>query len=143
MSGRFCSPARRVFFICQAHPLQKVLDGLEGAAHRQGLAQFCQGQVGFAGRQIPQSLLVAQAQGRSAAGITVTGPQVAGVAALLEKFFNQAQGNPEAAGDFLASAFLSVVGGYNPFPQIQRDRFSHGQDHRIGSNKWLQFYLKC
>jgi hypothetical protein len=60
------------------------MDGLESAAHGQGLAQFFKGQVGFAGQQIAQSLLVAQDQGGSATGVTVAGPQVAGVAALLE-----------------------------------------------------------
>jgi hypothetical protein len=64
------------------------MDGLEGAAHGQGLTQFFQGQVGFAGQQITQSLLVAQDQSRPAAGVAVARPQVAGMAALLEKFLD-------------------------------------------------------
>ena len=97
------------------------MDGLEGAAHGQGLAHFLQGQVRFAGQKGSKSLLVPLNQSGFAPGVTVAGPQVAGAAALLKELLDQAQGNPEAAGDFLAGAFLLVVSGQDPFAQVQGD----------------------
>ena len=51
-------------------------------------------------------------QDRLAPGIAVTGPEVPGVTALLQQFLDHAQGNPEAAGNLFAVAFLLVIGGH-------------------------------
>jgi hypothetical protein len=103
------------------------MDGLESAAHGQGLAQFLQGQIGFAGQQFPQLLLVALDQRRLAAGVTVAGPDVAGMTALLQEFLDQAKGNPEAPGDFLAGAFFLVASGQDAFAPIQGNSLSQAQ----------------
>jgi hypothetical protein len=91
------------------------MDGLEGALRRQSLAHFFQCQVGFAGQQLPQLLLVALNQFWLGAGETVTGPQVAGVAALLEKFLDQTKGYPEAPGHLLPRALLLIIGSQDAF----------------------------
>jgi hypothetical protein len=82
---------------------------------------------GLPAKRLPQFLLVALHQGGFAAGVTVPGPQVTGAAALLQKLLDQAQRDPKAPGDFFAGAFLLIVGGQNPFTQIQGNSLSHDQ----------------
>jgi hypothetical protein len=45
------------------------------------------------------------------------------VATLLEELLDHAQRNPETPGYLLAGALVGVVGGQNPFPQIQGNGF--------------------
>ena len=101
------------------------MDGLEGAAHGQGLAQFFQRQVGFAGHEFPQPVLVALAQHGLAAAVAVAGTQIAGVTTLLEELLDQTERDLEAVGDLLAGALLLIIGGQDAFPQVQGDGFSH------------------
>jgi hypothetical protein len=45
---------------------------------------------------------------------------VPGVPPLLEELLDHAQGNPVVIGDFLAGAFVGIVGSQDAFTQIQR-----------------------
>jgi hypothetical protein len=103
------------------------MNGLEGAADGQSLAHLLQSQVGFAGQEFTQFLPVALNQGRPAPGVAMAWPQVASVAALLEELLDHPQGDAEAAGDFLAVAFLLVIGVHDALAQVQGDCFSHVQ----------------
>jgi len=60
--------------------------------------------------------------GGFATRITMARGDVTGVATLLEKLFNQTQGNPKTPGNHLPRAFVIVVGSQNTFAQSQRGR---------------------
>lgn len=63
--------------------------------------------------------------GGFAPGKAVAWGEVAGASALLEEFFDQAQGDTEAAGHVFPRAFVGVVGRENTLAQIHRSR-GHG-----------------
>lgn len=47
-SSRSCSAARSVFFLCQSHVHEHVVNGGQRALQAQGLTQFGQGHIGLA-----------------------------------------------------------------------------------------------
>jgi hypothetical protein len=99
------------------------VDGGQGANQACGRSQFFEGQIGLFSQQRPELVMVAGANARFAAGAVMLGADVAEAAALLEELLDHAQRNPETTGHRLAVAFLSVIGGQDPFPQIQGDGF--------------------
>ena len=60
---------------------------------------------------------------RLAPGVVVARPDVASAPPLLEEFLDHAQRHAETMGHLFTSALLLIVGGQNPFPQIQRECF--------------------
>jgi hypothetical protein len=49
--------------------------------------------------------------------------KVPGVPSLLEELLDHAQGNPVVIGNFLAGAFVGIIGSQDAFAQIQRQCF--------------------
>ena len=101
------------------------MNRLDGAIQLGGLAQFCQGQIRFLTEELAQLLAVARQNLGFAFAAVIPAGNVAGLAALLKEFFDHPQRNPETPGDFLAGAFVLVIGSQNPLSQIQRNGRLH------------------
>jgi hypothetical protein len=90
MSGRSCSLARSVFFICQPHLLQRVVDGGQRAFQLRRRAQFLQGQVRLLAQQGPHLALMGPQNHRLAPRTMVARTDLPGPPALLQEFFHHA-----------------------------------------------------
>ena len=99
------------FFICQVHPLQCVVDGLDRAAKTQGIANLFQGQIRFADQHRPHLPLMGGENERFAPGETMPRSDIPGAASLLEEFFDEVPGDFEPTRDLLLGPFLVIVGG--------------------------------
>ena len=78
------------------------MDGGQGAGQAGLLAQFGQGQIGLGADQSAQLAAVGGEDFRLAAREAVPRGDVAGAAALLEEFFDQAERDSETVSDFVA-----------------------------------------
>jgi len=97
------------------------MDGLDGAIQLAGPAEFFQRQIRFMAEQLAQGLAVDRDKlGPASAAVIPTG-NLAGMPPLLEQFFNHPQRNPEPLGDFLAGAFVLIIGSQDALPEVQGD----------------------
>jgi hypothetical protein len=103
------------------------MNGREAAIQLGGPAQFFQRQIGFAAEQFTQLLAAVSHDSWPASAAVILTGNVASLPALLQEFFNHPQRNPEVLGDFLAGAFVLVIGSQNPLPQIQGNGLFHYQ----------------
>ena len=95
------------------------MNGRQRAVQSRSLAQFGQSQIRLVFEQRSHPLPMGGDDQRLAPGITMARGDVAGAAALLEELLDHAQGDAIAPGDIFPGAFVTVVRGQNPFPQIQ------------------------
>ena len=98
------------------------MDGRKGAVQACGDAQFLERQVGLLLQQCPELILAAGDPAGLAARTVVLGTHIPHPPPLLEELFDHAQRNPKTAGHHLPGALAGVVGGQDPFAQIQGDR---------------------
>jgi len=97
------------------------VDGGQRAGQPRGGPQFLEGQIGLFRQQCPQLVLMTGDNAGLAARAVMLGAEVAKAAALLEELLDQTQRHPETAGHRLAGVLVGVIGGQNPFAQIQGD----------------------
>jgi hypothetical protein len=97
------------------------MDGRQGAGQPGGRAQFLEGQVGLFRQQRAQLMLMTGHNAGLVAGTVVLGAKVAQPPPLLEEFLDHTQGDAETSGHRLTRVFVGIVGGQNPFAQIQGD----------------------
>jgi hypothetical protein len=102
------------------------MDGGQGAGQTRGGTQFLKGQIGFFIQQRSQLMLMAGDDAGFASGAVMLGADVAQATALLEQLLDHAQGDPETVGHLLPGALIGIIGGQNPFSQIQGNGF-HAQ----------------
>ena len=101
MSARSYSEARSVFL----YRRQGVVDGWQGAGESYGITQLLQGHVGRACKLLLHRLLVAFGDDELAGTEMEAGSNIAGMAALMDELLDRAQGDLEAVGNLIASAF--------------------------------------
>jgi hypothetical protein len=98
------------------------MDGWQAAVQPHGLAQLRQGQVRLLPQQNPHLLLMGGRDARLGTGKTVAWRNVPRASTLLQELLDQAEGNPETPGDFLAVALFLIVNSQDAFPHIQGNR---------------------
>jgi hypothetical protein len=99
------------------------VDGGQGAGQTRGGPQFLEGKIGLFIQQRPQLVMMAGDNAGFASRAVMLGADVAEAAALLEELLDHAQRNPETAGHLFAGVLVVIIGGQNPFSQIQGDGF--------------------
>jgi len=102
------------------------MDRRQRAVQSHGHAQFLQGQVRLAPEQHAHLLVMGRQDPWLASGVVVAWSDLAGPPTLLEELFDHAQGDAVTVSNLCTGAFLMVVGGQDPFPQIQRQS-SHAE----------------
>jgi hypothetical protein len=120
------------------------VDGLQRAVQFQGVAQFLEGQVRLLAQQGAHRALMAGDDLRLAPGQVMAMRDGAGVAALLEEFFDHPQRYPETPRHVLARAFPGIVSGQNSLSEVQGNRsaIAHAIHVAIPCNQWLYYLLK-
>ena len=101
------------------------MNGGQGAGQPRGRAQFLEGQVGLFRQQCAQLVLMTGHNAGLAAGTVVLGAKVANPPPLLEELLDHPERNPETASHRFPGVFVRVIGGQNPFAQIQGDGLFH------------------
>jgi hypothetical protein len=86
------------------------MNGLDGAIQLDGPSEFFQRQIRFSAEQFAQSLAVDSDDPGPASTAVIPASNVAGLPALLQKLFYHSQGNSKALGNFLAGAFVLIIG---------------------------------
>lgn len=99
------------------------MDGGQRAVQPRGGTQFLEGQSGLLVEQRLELVLLPGDRAGLAAGAVMLRTHVARASSLLQELLDHAQRNPKATSHRLAGALARVIGGQNPFPQIQRDAF--------------------
>ena len=94
------------------------MNGRQGALQPGGGAEFLEGEVWLARQKSFHLALVVAQDYRFASGKAMARGDIAGVPSLLQKFLHHPFGNSISAADFLSRAFVVVVGGKNPLPQV-------------------------
>jgi hypothetical protein len=107
------------FFICQPHLPQNHVDRLQGTLQPRGRSQRLEGQIALASQQSAKLAAVGSHNHGFAARIMMPWGDVAGVPALLEEFFNQAQGHSKPMSNFGTCALFMVVRSQDALPQIE------------------------
>ena len=92
------------------------MDRWKGAVELGGGTKFFEGKVRFFAQQDAHLLPMASQNLGLAARIAMPGGNVAGVPPLLKKFLHHPQRNLIPGCDLFAGAFLTVIGGEDPFP---------------------------
>jgi hypothetical protein len=85
------------------------VDGGQGAFQAQGFTQFGQGHVGFALQMPPDGDAVLGHDALFAPSQMVARLDAAGLAPLLQEFFDHAKRDTKAPRDLIASAFTLVI----------------------------------
>ncbi len=96
------------------------MDRGKGAVKLDSRTELFEGKVRFFAQQEAHLLPMASQDLGLAARIAMPGANVAGVSPLLKEFLHHSQRDLIPGGYLLASAFLTVIGGEDPFPQIER-----------------------
>ena len=92
------------------------MNGRKSALEAQLLAQFFQGHIRLFGQQSRHLQSMGLQNDRLATRAVMLWADVAALATLLDKLLNHAQRNLETVCDFLACAFLAVIGTKDSFP---------------------------
>ena len=95
------------------------MDGRQGAIEPHSGAQLFKCHIRLTAKECSQLLVMNGHNKGFAPGMAVAWSDIPGASALLQKFFDQAQGNPVTAGNFLAVSLPLVVGAEDSFTQVQ------------------------
>jgi len=102
------------------------VDGLNGAFESETDADFLKGQIRLLGDEGPQFAAVGIEDDGLTTAAMMERSDVSGMAALVEKLFDQAEGDLESRGDLFAGDVTAIIGLEDALPQIHGNR-CHGE----------------